>query len=147
MMKTYNTIHNDNLQSLTQYSTTAARLLLDIIITFMIEKEVPLNGSLLTKNDYKFTTGQTYLLCLKRSCVICGMRAEIHHVDAVGMGRNRKKISHIGMKVLPLCRNHHIEAHTIGNTKLIENYHLYPVEIDKTLEHFIKTGNIRVFED
>ena len=146
MMNVHNSVYNKNLVSLTEYSMTDANELINITITFMIDKEITLRKEWLDKGDFNFTKNHIYQMCFKRICVVCGTRAEIHHVDAVGMGRDRKKISHIGLRVLPICRFHHNEAHTIGDKGFIEKYHLEPVKIDKKLEHFIKTGKVRVFE-
>jgi hypothetical protein len=63
------------------------------------------------------------------------------------MGNNRKKISHVGLRVLPLCRKHHQEDHNTGEEKFLEKYHLTPVEVDEKLDYFIKKGKIRVFEE
>ena len=38
------------------------------------------------------------LACLtQKKCVICGKPADLHHCEAVGMGRNRKEIIHEGI--------------------------------------------------
>ena len=146
VMTIYNNVYGLKLESLTQYSMTNANQLIDLIITTMIEKQIPIEGDLLKQNEFNFNADHTYLLCLKRTCVICGKRADLHHVDTVGMGMDRKKISHVGKRMLPLCRVHHNEAHTRGDKTFIERYHLEPTIIDKKLEHFIKTGKVRVFE-
>ena len=83
------------------------------------------------------------MMCLKRVCVVCGKKADIHHVDRVGMGNNRKKISHIGMRVLPLCRLHHQECHNTGDEKFINKYILTTVKVDKKMDYFIKKGVIK----
>ena len=74
------------------------------------------------------------LACLtQKKCVICGKKADLNHVDSVGMGRNRDEIIHEGMTVLPLCREHHTEAHTIGRDSFETKYHIHGVEEDKTI--------------
>src|SRR5699024_6805365 len=98
MMTVLNSIHDEELTSLTEYTMTDANRLIDIIITFMIEKEIAINHSLIENQDFNFSQAHVYQMCLKRICNVCGRRAELHHVDAVGMGRDRKKISHIGME-------------------------------------------------
>lgn len=147
MMAVHEAVHGKSLGSLTKYSMTDANELINIIITFMIDKQIPIRYELIKNEDFKFSRSHVYQMCLKRICNVCGKRAELHHTNkAVGMGRNRQKISHIGMEILPLCREHHNEAHTIGDKAFLERYHLEPITIDKTLEYFIKTGKIRVFE-
>jgi hypothetical protein len=86
-------------------------------------------------------------MCLKRVCACCGARADIHHVDRVGMGNNRKKISHVGMRVLPLCRRHHQECHNIGDDKFLEKYCLTPVVADDKMDYFIKNGKIKIHRE
>jgi hypothetical protein len=51
------------------------------------------------------------------------------------MGRNRDTIIHEGMEVLPLCREHHTEVHTIGRDSFMKKYHLgdHGIEADKTI--------------
>jgi hypothetical protein len=132
--------------SLSDCSVDYATGLIETIITFCIEKEYPFSKKLIDEHKYKFTSQQTYAMCLKRVCAICGARADIHHVDHIGMGYNRHKISHIGKRALPLCRKHHTKVHTTGEEKFIEMYHLTPIVIDKKMEYFIKKGIIRYFE-
>ena len=54
-------------------------------------------------------------LCLKhRRCAICNNPGEPHHVDAIGMGNNRKKMDDSKHRKICLCRGHHDEAHNMG---------------------------------
>lgn len=147
MMTVYNNLYNDDLKSLTQYSMSDANKLIDLIITMMIDKEIPIEINVLKDNSFKFNANHTYLMCFKRTCVVCGRRADLHHVDSVGMGYNRNKISHVGKRMLPLCRAHHNQAHDKGNNWFIDYYHLEPTVIDEKLEYFIKTGKIKVMEE
>ena len=148
LMQQYNAnIRNYEVKSLGSCSITYANELIDTIITFMLEQEIPMAKQVLKKNEYSFTQRQVYTMSLKRICVMCGRRADLHHVDAIGMGRNRQKVSHIGKRMLPLCREHHNEIHQIGDEKYMEAYHLEPIIIDKKMEHFIKRGIIKVFPE
>ena len=47
-------------------------------------------------------------------CLICGKPGEPHHLEAVGMGRNRNRELKEHYTTIPLCRNHHIEIETVG---------------------------------
>ena len=49
------------------------------------------------------------------------------------MGGDRHDMCHIGMECLPLCREHHGEAHQHGDAALMARYHLVPVEIDEKI--------------
>lgn len=99
---------------------------------FIIRYDVPCKRSLLSYvddiNDY------VYACLAHKKCVVCGKRADLHHVDAVGMGRDRTEIIHEGMKVLPLCREHHQSIHSMGKQEFMNLYHLNDgVEVDKTI--------------
>ena len=147
LMQQFNAnIREIEIESLSTCSVKYANGLIDTIINFMIDNEVPISKKHLEDNAYKFTKQQVYAMTLKRVCVVCGGRADIHHIDTVGIGNDRKKISHIGKRVLPLCRVHHSEAHTIGDDKFISNYHLTPITVDEKLEYFIKKGKVKIYE-
>ena len=143
-----NVLQNEVMKSsLTEYSMTDANKLIDIIIAFFIENSIPLPKKLLEDNEFKLSKQHIYIMTLKRKCCICSKHADIHHVDPVGMGFNRNEISHVGMRILPLCREHHIEAHTIGNQSLIYKYHLTTIEVDKRINHFIKRGSLKAWKE
>lgn len=101
------------------------------IAKFIIENDVPTRRPML---EYVDDIDDYVLACLtQKKCCICGKPADLHHVDTVGMGRDRQEIIHEGMEVLPLCREHHTEAHTIGRDSFNNKYHVHGVEADKTI--------------
>ena len=102
-------------------------LLIEIILEYGIPTREPLYGLCDDLERY------TYACLMNKKCAVCGGKTELHHVDAVGMGRNRHEISHIGMMCLPLCRKHHEEAHQLGNKAFLERYHLLPIPIDEQI--------------
>lgn len=102
-------------------------LLIEIIIEFGIPTKEPLYGLCDDLERY------TYACLMNKKCAVCGKKAELHHVDHVGMGYNRNEICHIGMRCLPLCREHHMEAHNIGQTAFDGKYHLVPIEINQEI--------------
>lgn len=61
---------------------------------------------------------------LRKKCALCGKPADIHHLDAIGMGRNRTEVIHVGMRAISLCRDHHGEAHWRGVKTFLDLYHL-----------------------
>lgn len=145
-------LYNANLKGIERESLSSCSLkyangLIDTIITYCIDNDIPISGEVIKGNQYKFTDAQTYTMCLKRVCACCGARADIHHVTRVGMGNNRKKISHVGMRVLPLCRRHHQECHNIGDDKFLEKYCLTPVVADDKMDYFIKNGKIKIHRE
>lgn len=82
-----------------------------------------------------------YACLLQKKCIVCGRKAELHHVDQVGMGGDRTEVEHIGRRCLPLCRDHHDEYHRIGATAFADRYHVvYTVRID---DKIAKTYKLR----
>ena len=102
-------------------------LLIEIIIEYGIPTKEPLYGLCDDLARY------TYACLMNKKCAVCGRKTELHHVDHVSMGYNRKEINHIGMRCLPLCREHHMEAHSIGQTAFDAKYHLEPIAIDEKI--------------
>lgn len=102
------------------------------LIRFILDWDIPCSFPLL---DYVDDVQDYIYACLTaKKCAVCGARADLHHVDHVGTGRDRNEILHEGMKALPLCREHHTECHTIGHESFKNKYHLTDgVELDKTL--------------
>lgn len=102
------------------------------LIRFCLEWDIPTNRPMLEYVD----DVQDYIFrCLaSKKCCICGAHADLHHVERVGMGRNRDEIIHEGMEALPLCRMHHQEAHTMPDEDFFERYHIDGgIKLDKTL--------------
>jgi hypothetical protein len=101
------------------------------LIDFCFLHCVPTRDTLLNQTD---DIGKYLYFCIEhRRCAVCNAKADIHHVNAVGMGRDRTRISHIGMEVLALCRTHHNEAHTSGDISFCEKYHIYGIKLDEYL--------------
>lgn len=145
LLQTYNAkLREIEVESLSTCDMTYANGLIDTIINFCIDQEIPFAKKLIEEYGYTFDEKQTYSMCLKRVCVICGSRADIHHVDSIGMGNDRTKVSHVGKRALPLCRQHHTECHSMGDGLFIEQYHLSPITIDEKMEYFIKKGKLRI---
>ena len=102
------------------------------LVRFILDWDIPTKFPMLDLVD---DVGDYLYACLiNRKCAVCGKRADLHHVDHVGMGRDREEIIHEGMEALPLCREHHAEAHTLGARSFAEKYHIeHGVKLDKTL--------------
>ena len=102
------------------------------LIHFILDWDIPCSFSLLEYVDD--IPDYIYHCLVTKKCCICGMPTDLHHVDRVGMGRDRTDIIHEGMEALPLCRDHHTEAHTMPDAEFFERYHLPGgVILDKTL--------------
>lgn len=117
--------------SLSNCDMTTARQYINTLIDFVLEHEVPCIDLLLNRTD---DIGAYLYSCLyHRRCAICGDKADVHHTSAIGMGRNRKKINHVGMLAMALCRKHHQEAHERGQEPFNELYHVYGIKLDENL--------------
>ena len=102
------------------------------LIKFIIQNDIPVKRPLLEYVDD--IDDYVYMCLIHKKCAICGKKAELHHIDAVGMGNDRNEIQHEGREALSLCREHHTEFHTIGRTTFLEKYHLNGgINIDKTI--------------
>lgn len=117
--------------SLSDCDMTTAREYLSFLIDFCLEWDIPCADSLLERSP---DIGAYVYSCLvHRRCAVCGGKAELHHVDRVGLGRDRREITHIGMRALPLCRVHHGEAHSLGEESFEGKYHLFGIKLDPDL--------------
>ena len=117
--------------SLADCSREVGRLYITYLIDFCLLHDIPCGEPLykLCEDIPKYV----YMALIHKRCAVCGQKAELHHVDAVGAGRNRKEICHIGMRVLPLCREHHTAIHKIGKTDFLNRYILEPVKVDEII--------------
>lgn len=108
-----------------------ASLFIDFLINFCLENEVPTSRPLQEYADD--LEKYTYASLLHKRCLICGRKADLHHVTTIGMGYDRNTKPQLGALVMPLCREHHSEYHTIGRTAFEERYHAVPVPMDKRI--------------
>ena len=102
------------------------------LVRFVLDWDIPCRFSLLEYADD--VADYIYHCLVTKKCCICGMPTDLHHVDRIGMGRDRTDIIHEGMEALPLCREHHTEAHTMPDSELFDKYHIPGgIVLDKTL--------------
>lgn len=124
--------------SLSDCDMTTARLYIDFLVSFCVEHSIPTNEPLAQYAEN--INAYVYGCIMHHVCAVCRRTGELHHIDRVGMGRNRDEICHIGMECLPLCREHHMEAHQHGDAALLEKYHLEAVTIDEKIAQLYKLG-------
>lgn len=122
----------DNLFSLSDAPMSVVAEFQSWLARFIVANDVPTKRPML---DYVDDIPNYVYACLvKKKCCICGKHADLHHIERVGMGRNREEIIHEGMEVLPLCREHHEQAHTMPDEEFFKLYHLNGgIELDKNL--------------
>ena len=102
------------------------------LVEFILDWDIPCSFPLLDFVDD--VRSYVYACLVNKKCCICGLPSDLHHLDHVGSGRDRDEIIHEGMEVLPLCREHHTEAHTVGQITFNNRYHLSGgVVLDKDL--------------
>jgi len=125
--------------SLSDCDMTTANEFLNFLIDFCLEHDIPTLDSLLERSPD--ISRYLYSCLANKRCALCGKKAELHHVDHVGMGRNRREILHVGMRAQALCggiKGHHDEAHTIGQKSFDAKYHIYGIKLDKYLCEILK---------
>lgn len=98
------------------------------LIDFFIQNDVPFR-----KQQFYLTIDTSrmlYALTMKRICWVCGKKnSEIAHVEAVGAGRDRRKVDHTKHHLMCLCRDHHREQHQIGIETFMKKYHIKPIKL------------------
>lgn len=130
--------------SLSDVDMTTARLYITFLVDFCIEHGVPTRDPLWELADD--IEAYVYHCSVNKVCAVCRKHAGIHHVDTVGMGRNRDTINHLGMLHLPLCwgvGGHHQEVEQIGNERFLQKYHLVPIPIDERIAKVHKLKMIK----
>jgi hypothetical protein len=114
-------------------SMSEASNFITMLVNLIIEYDIPTKEPLYTlcEDEEKYT----YACLMNKKCCVCGKKAELHHCDGsrIGMGYNRETKPQLGAMVMPLCRVHHTEYHTIGGTAFGERYHVVSVPMDKRI--------------
>lgn len=123
--------------SLHDVDMSTAREFITYLIEFCFRHNVPTKDTLLNETD---DIGKYLYLCLEhRKCAICNAPAQVHHVDRIGMGRNREEMVHVGLNAIALCPIHHEEAH-MDERGLFQWYHVYGIKLDRYLCDKLKLG-------
>lgn len=124
--------------SLSNCTRKQASQIIEAIIDWMFFNNITFTVK--TSSLLKGDKAMLYWATVNRQCVICGKRAELAHYQAVGRGRNRRKIEHTSNKVLALCPIHHREQHTMGIHSFNKKYSLTDswVDVDQRLNRLLK---------
>lgn len=116
--------------SLSDTTMTNAGEFIDFLLSKCLERDIPLTEPP-TVGCYDLE--KIMFACLmNKKCCVCGRTAELHHIDAVGMGGNRKTMHHEGKRVMALCREHHTEYHGTG-TDFFEKYHVIGIPLNQRI--------------
>ena len=117
--------------SLSSCDMSTAREFITYLIEFIVKNDIPTKVPLIEQCE---DIGKYVYACMiNKRCCICGKPADLHHVQSVGSQGYRDKINHIGLEALPLCREHHISIHSMGNSSFMAKYHIEPVKIDEKI--------------
>lgn len=112
--------------SLSDCSVDTGREFINCLLEYALENGIPLSDSGLNRTD---DTDKYLYQCIRhKKCCICGRDGEIHHVDAIGMGHDRKKVDDTSYKKICLCRMHHTIAHQRGKDGFEKLYHVYGIK-------------------
>ncbi|TYC49934.1 hypothetical protein ESZ50_04915 [Weissella muntiaci] len=93
---------------------TTARKFINFLLDFALENNIPLEHRGIDYVDQNYLEAYMYMALKHRACVLCGRPADVHHVDTVGMGNDRRLVDHRNKRLIALCRIHHGEAHDMG---------------------------------
>ena len=125
-----------DLFSLSDVDMTTARDFIDWMVELCVIHGIPCIDTLLNRCE---SIGRYLYACVaNRRCAVCGQKADIHHVDSVGSGVDRRKMHHLGKRVQPLCRKHHSEAESIGQATFDRKYHMDSIQLDEYLCDILK---------
>lgn len=100
-------------------------------IEWLIESGIKHNFLIKSPRNFYDDVNKFILMSIKyKKCAICGLgKADIHHIEAIGMGRDRGNYDDSNHRVIALCRKHHQEAESIGRESFISKYHFEDIQI------------------
>ncbi len=116
--------------SMSNCSVTEAREMINIIMDFALENDIPLKDLGINRTDD--VDRYLYKCLILRKCCITGTKGEIHHCTGsrVGMGGNRKKVDNRGRELIALSREWHTKVHQEGEEDTFGKFKIYGLAID-----------------
>lgn len=119
--------------SLSNCSMDTAREFINTLMAYALENGIPLSDFGVNRTDdidkYLWYTLKT------KKCCVCGRDGEIHHVDRIGMGRNRHKVDDSEYRKMCLCRIHHTICHDRGQKRFDDMYHVHGIIFNEIPGH------------
>lgn len=130
--------------SLSDVDRETASEFLTFLIDFCIQNGVPCSDPLWDRCED--IERYMYACVMTRTCCITGKKnAQIHHVDRVGMGRNRNEICQVGMRVVPLSADIHTMLHySGGEAEFYEKHHIKPIALTEKMCKHLDLGKVQV---
>ena len=118
----------NEVESIREASSEDMNKLIEAAMDIVREQDIPLTRKSVDEMDIE----QLLDICkFKKTCMICGKPADMHHVKPVGMGRDRKEADEREPDApkLPMCRKHHTEIHAYGAEKFCKKYKVEGMEM------------------
>lgn len=113
--------------SLSDCSVDLAREFISTLIEFSLEHGIQLSELAIDRTD---DIGRYLYYCIKhKRCAVCGRKGEIHHVDTIGMGNDRRRVDDREYRKICLCREHHTEVHKIGLNDFEKKHKVYGIVV------------------
>lgn len=104
-------------------------MLMEFLLDIALDVGAQLNGS--PKDCFNNTDRYLIAMIKNRKCCITGLPgADIHHTDCIGIGMDRTEVDHSKIPRMALCREKHMECHSIGQQAFNEKYHVHGVLCD-----------------
>lgn len=115
--------------SLSSCSMDTAREYINTILEYAIENGIPLSDLAIERTD---DIGKYLYYCImNRKCCICGQDGELHHVDSIGMGNDRRRLDDSRHRKMCLCRKHHTIAHQMGQAQFAQMYKVFGIIVQE----------------
>ncbi|GDZ85357.1 hypothetical protein EFN63_08400 [Leuconostoc citreum] len=120
--------------SLRDVEKSVAAGLITFMLDFVAEHNVPLSFKPLDALEPEDVAHFEYACLMNKCCVICGKKpSDLHHLDTIGQGVDRRKTNHLKHRAVQLCRIHHNEAHSLGIETFLSKYHIKGIKIDERI--------------
>ena len=132
--------------SLRDVEKSVAAGLITFMLDFVAEHNVPLSFKPLDALEPEDVAHFEYACLMNKCCVICGKKpSDLHHLDTIGQGVDRRKTNHLKHRAVQLCRIHHNEAHSLGIETFLSKYHINGIKIDERIArvHRLNIGEKR----
>lgn len=131
--------------SLRDVEKSVAAGLITFMLDFVADHNVPLSFMPLDALEPEEIAHWEYRALMEGFDVIDGSRpVELAHGEhAVGMGRDRNKISNVDNTVFSLSHIHHMELHKIGLTAFKSKYHVNGVHVTDEIIQQLESGGRR----
>lgn len=114
--------------SLSNCSMDTAREYINTTLEYALSNGIPLSDGGVNRAD---DINKYLYYCIKhKKCCVCGKEGEIHHVDAIGMGNDRRHVDDRFYRKMCLCREHHTIAHQRGMKAFEAMYKVYGIVVN-----------------